>query len=192
MDSQGLNEIEKGQLAATTIQCFTGIDGSLENFPGLMKRVIEERVWECRFHRGREHRLPNLRSLITEKPVAGWGEDPDKIEAIIKDDHEVLAMFREAMKGKPGRKPKQEKGCESQPKTKKGSGQKAYLDERLRRDHPGEFEKLKNGEHKSTRAAAIAAGIIKVKTPLEQIRALLPKLSKEELAELVAELNATH
>jgi len=127
MDSQGLNEIEKGQLAATTIQCFTGIDGSLENFPGLMKRVIEERVWECRFHRGREHRLPNLRSLITEKPVAGWGEDPDKIEAIIKDDHEVLAMFREAMKGKPGPKPDGNSGDNGN-RTKKGSNSRAYLE----------------------------------------------------------------
>jgi len=52
-------------------------------------------------------------------------------------------------------------------------------------------EKVRNKEI-SVRAAAIAAGIIKVKTPLEQIRALLPKLSKEELAELVAELIATH
>lgn len=93
-----LNEIEKGQLAVSTVQCFTGLKGSLSNFPGLIKRVIEERVWERRSHHGRLIELPNLRALITEKPIRGWGQDPKKIEAVIKDDAEALAMFREAMK----------------------------------------------------------------------------------------------
>ena len=31
------------------------------------------------------------------KPLEGWGEDPKKIEAIIKDNAEVLAMYREEM-----------------------------------------------------------------------------------------------
>jgi hypothetical protein len=35
--------------------------------------------------------------LITRKPLEGWGEDPKKIEAIIKDNAEVLAMYREEM-----------------------------------------------------------------------------------------------
>ena len=30
-------------------------------------------------------------------PLEGWGEDPKKIEAIIKDNAEVLAMYREQM-----------------------------------------------------------------------------------------------
>ena len=30
-------------------------------------------------------------------PLEGWGEDPKKIEAIIKDNAEVLAMYREEM-----------------------------------------------------------------------------------------------
>ena len=35
--------------------------------------------------------------------LEGWGEDPKKIEAIIKDNAEVLAMYREEMVEKPGR-----------------------------------------------------------------------------------------
>jgi hypothetical protein len=40
--------------------------------------------------------------LITRKPLEGWGEDPKKIEAIIKDNAEVLAMYREEMKAQHG------------------------------------------------------------------------------------------
>ena len=98
-----MNEIEKGQLASTTIDCFSRGDGALSNFPGLLKKLIENKAWDCRIHRGRQHKMPNLRALITEKPIAGWGEDPKKIEAIIKDNPEVLALYREAMKEKGGR-----------------------------------------------------------------------------------------
>lgn len=92
-----LNDIEKAQLASETIQCFSGLDGGLEVFPSLLKKVIEEKVWERRVHHGRTYELPNLYALITRKPLEGWGEDPKKIEAIIKDNAEVLAMYRDEM-----------------------------------------------------------------------------------------------
>ena len=44
------------------------------------------------------------------------------------------------------------------------------------------------GEYPSVRAAAEASGIIKEPTPLEQIQALLPKLSAAEREELIREL----
>lgn len=92
-----LNEIEKADLAIVTIQCFSGLSGRLSNFPGLLKKVIQERVWERRVYHGRLIELPNLRALITEKPIFGWGEDPKKIEAVIKDNAEVLALYRSEM-----------------------------------------------------------------------------------------------
>ena len=97
-----LNDIEKAQLASATIQCFSGLDGNLGIFPSLLKKVIEEKVWQRRVHHGRTYELPNLHALITRKPLEGWGEDPTKIEAIIKDHAEVLAMYREEMTEKPG------------------------------------------------------------------------------------------
>jgi hypothetical protein len=37
------------------------------------------------------------------KPPEGWGEDPDKIEALIKDDAEALEMWgKETTRGKGG------------------------------------------------------------------------------------------
>ena len=99
-----MNEIEKDQLSTVTVQCFTGAAGNLSSLPGLIKRVIEERVWERRDHHGRIIELSNLRELITKDPIHGWGEDPRKIEALLKDDPVVLPMWREAMKEKPGPK----------------------------------------------------------------------------------------
>lgn len=99
-----MNEIERGQLAIDTVQCFTTGEGSLSILPDLIKRVIEERVWERRMHHGQLIELPNLRALITEKPVRGWGQDPKKIEAVIKDDPQALSMFREAMLQESGKR----------------------------------------------------------------------------------------
>ena len=50
----------------------------------LASRAGESRVIE----------LSSLRELITSKPINGWGEDPKKVEAVIKDDPEALAILR--------------------------------------------------------------------------------------------------
>ena len=55
-----------------------------------------------------------------------------------------------------------------------------YLAARINRDHPEIAERVKAGEFKSIRAAAIVAGIVKVKTPLERLFAEWKKASQEE------------
>jgi hypothetical protein len=54
----------------------------------------------------------------------------------------------------------------------------AYLAARLRRDFPEIADKLAAGKFKSVRAAAIAAGLITPKNPLEQIQKLWAKLDR--------------
>lgn len=93
-----LNEIERGQLCQSTIESLYEATGGLRQFPSLLKKVIAERAWERRVCRGKVIELGSLRELITAKPVQGWGEDPSKVEAVIRDDPEALAAFREAMK----------------------------------------------------------------------------------------------
>ena len=66
--------------------------------------------------------------------------------------------------------------------TIKGRG-KTYLAARINRDHPEIAERVKAGEFRSIRAAAIVAGIVKVKTPLERLFAEWKKASQEERAE---------
>lgn len=93
-----LNEIERGQLCQTTIESLYEATGGLRQFPALLKKVIATRAWERRTVHGKVVELASLRELITAKPVSGWGEDPSKVEAVIRDDPEALAAFREAMK----------------------------------------------------------------------------------------------
>lgn len=55
-----------------------------------------------------------------------------------------------------------------------------YLVRRLKRDYPEIAEALARGEYRSARAAAIAAGIIKPKPPLQQVQQLLAKMTKPD------------
>jgi len=93
-----LNEIERGQLCQSTIESLYEATGGLRQFPSLLKKVIATRAWERRTVHGKVVELASLRELITSKPVSGWGEDPTAVEAVIRDDPEALAAFREAMK----------------------------------------------------------------------------------------------
>lgn len=106
--------------------------------------------------------------MITEKPIRGWGEDPTKVEAVIKDDAECLAMFREAMTPPNHRPAKAESNnnvisfaCLPQ------GNSKAYTCERLSKVAPELFEEVKAGRM-SAHAAAIQAGIRKKLTPEEE------------------------
>ena len=92
-----LNEIERGQLCQSTITSLYEATGGLRQFPALLKKVISEKAWERRTVHGKLIELSSLRELIMSKPVSGWGEDPSKVEAVIRDDPETLVMFREAM-----------------------------------------------------------------------------------------------
>lgn len=93
-----LNEIERGELCQSTIASLYEATGGLRQFPALLKKVIATRAWERRTVHGKVVELSSLRELITAKPVGGWGEDPSKVEAVIRDDPEALAAFRAAMK----------------------------------------------------------------------------------------------
>jgi hypothetical protein len=66
---------------------------------------------------------------------------------------------------------------------------KSYTLNRLRREHSELFERVVAGEL-SANAAAIEAGFRKVKTPLEQVMALIPKLTEEERQEVLEYLTA--
>jgi hypothetical protein len=67
--------------------------------------------------------------------------------------------------------------------TQTGNNQ-AYLLRRLARDFPNILKQYENGEFRSVRAAAIAAGIIKVPTPFEAACKAVAKLNETEKAEL--------
>lgn len=66
-----------------------------------------------------------------------------------------------------------------------GTGNKAYTLARLKRSHPDILEALQRGEFPSVRQAAIAAGIVKVPTPLEKAVKAYEKLSDDERKEFL-------
>lgn len=183
-----MNEIEKGQLVVTTVQCFTRANGSLSNFPGLLKRVINERAWEKRMQNGRLIELPNLYALVTEKPIRGWGQDPAKVEAVIKDDAEVLAMWREAMTEKwGGSRRKADISKINNVNLAKGGNSRAYAVSRLKRQRPDLFDEVKEGKM-SANAAAVLAGFRKVRTPLQLLRSAWGKANANERKTFLAEI----
>ena len=189
-ESYRLNEIEKGQIAVTTVQCFTRADGSLASFPGLLKRVIQEKVWERRIHNGHLIELPNLRALITEKPIRGWGQNPDKIQAVIQDDAEALALFREAMKGESGR-PSTEEYHNNVMELKSVQGNsKSYTVSRLKRDRPDLFEKVVAGELSANKAAIEAGFRRRARTMSENLDYLWAKATPDEQAGFLARIMA--
>ena len=65
-----------------------------------------------------------------------------------------------------------------------------YLLARLARDHPDILSDYELGRYKSVRAAAIAAGIVKVQSPYEMIGKQLAKLNRLELMDLQTRITA--
>ena len=185
-----LNEIERAQLCSSTIQCLNRVNGSLSSFPGLLKKIIVNRAWERRQVKqgGRIIELKSLSELITLKPVEGWGEDPKKVEAVIKDDPEVLAMYREAMKQQGERKDLSDNVTEVSGPT---GNSKAYTLSRLKRQTPELFKAVCDGEM-SANAAAIKAGFRKVDTPDEKALKALRKADNptEVITEFTKEIEA--
>jgi hypothetical protein len=174
-----MNEVEAYQVCNSAISALSHGETSLTQFPKLLRRIIAEEAWKARKVPAKGIvEMQSLRELVTTAPIAGWGEDPAKIEAVIRDDAEVLAMWREAMKGKAGRK------CGDNvtqlTKTEKGNS-RAYTVSRLQREAPELFAQVAAGEI-SANAAAIKAGFRKRKSPLDQLLHWWARCGEQERA----------
>lgn len=181
-----MNEIEANRICNTAISALAHGEGQLASFPGLLRRIIEEKAWQRRRVPGKGLvEMKSLRDLVTSKPIIGWGEDPKKIEAVIKDDVEVLALWREEMKHQGERVDL----CSNPTEVSKIDRGKAYTVSRLQRESPELFEKVKAGEL-SANAAAIQAGFRKKKTPLDNLRSAWGKASEEERETFLQEVAA--
>lgn len=190
-----LNEVEKGQLCQSTIESLYEATGGMKQFPGLLKKIIANRAWERRVNKGKVIELASLRELITEKPIRGWGEDVRTVEAVIKDDPEALAMFREAMVDKPGKRAKTESDISDNVTNKTSDNRgntKAYSIDRVKREcEPDVVAKVMSGEM-SPNAALVKAGIREnrqIYIPREPAKAL-EKLRSQFGDEFVSEIVA--
>lgn len=179
-----LNPIEAEQVCLCTIQALKHGTGTLDQFPVLLRRVIKERLWERRQVPGKGIvELKNLRELITSKPKVGWGEDPAKIEAIIRDDPEVLVLWREAMKGQEGGDTTGNNVTSAERVT---GNSRAYTLTRLQREAPELFAEVKAGKMSAHRAA-IRAGIRREPSSYELAQRAVKRLTDQERRRLFQE-----
>jgi len=184
-----VNEVEAYQVCNSAISALSHGETSLSTFPKLLRRIIDERAWESRRVPGKGIvTMQSLRELVTTPPVTGWGEEPSKIEAVIRDDAEVLAMWREAMKGRAGRPKADDKTRRNPTALKTDDRGRAYDLSRLQRARPDLFAQVAAGAL-SANAAAIEAGFRRRKGPRERAVAALRALSPKERTEIIASIN---
>lgn len=182
-----MNEIEAFQVCNSAISALSHGETSLTQFPKLLRRIIDEKAWQARRVPGKGIvTMKSLRELVTTPPISGWGEDPAKIEAVIRDDAEVLAMWREAMKGKAGRPIKESLDNIKGITAPAGTG-RAYTVSRLQREAPELFAQVAAGTI-SANAAAIKAGFRKKLKPLDILRQAWAKASETERETFIQEI----
>jgi len=182
-----MNDIEKGQLCDATMSAIYYGCSKLDSIPALIRRIIENRAWECRQVKMRGVvQLTNLREMITRKPMEGWGEDPERIEGLIRNDPEVLVLWREAMKGQEGGNTT----CNIVTGALATTGNsRSYTVSRLQREAPALFKQVV-AKTLSANAAAIQAGFRKKPTVIDQFAALWKKANKEQRDAFLASIGA--
>ncbi len=171
-----MNEVEAYQVCNSAISALSHGETSLSTFPKLLRRIIAEEAWKARKVPGKGIvEMESLRELVTTAPISGWGEDPAKIEAVIRDDAEVLAMWREAMKQQGKR------NILDNVREAPAGNSRSYTVSRLQREAPELFAQVAAGKI-SANAAAIKAGFRKRKSPLDQLLHWWARCGEQERA----------
>ncbi len=164
-ETDGLNDRDRGELCSVTSQCLQSTTGQLGTIPKLIKKIILEQAWQRRWTHGKIIELNSLRELVTERPIRGWGEDPERIEALIRHDQTALDMFREAMLGEPGRPNLEDKSGNNVTGLERVTGNsRAYSLGRVRRECDPETARAVFAGELSPHAALVKAGIREVRT----------------------------
>lgn len=176
-----VNLRDKGALVEGLWHAVDDAANNLEAVPRSVKRVIETEAWRKREHRGRVFEHATFLDFITAKPLAGCGWPPEKVEALLKDEPEVLALWRKATTGKQGAH------TDNVSMKPEHGNSRAYTLARLKRERPDLFDKVCAGEV-SANAAAIKAGWRKPPTPLSTLRKAWAKASADERIAFLAEV----
>lgn len=126
--------------------------------------------------------FPSYERFCCAEPPYGLGYSVADIEAIVGERRKREAR---ELAADPKVKPLVEQGKRGKKrvdnvKSSQGGNDASYLVRRLKRDHPSIAEALARGEYPSARAAAIAAGVVKVPTLLDLFARLWSKASPEE------------
>ena len=151
---------------------------------GYRNTFIKYRGWEALTKRY-DKPFVSYEDFCTTKPPFGLGYEPEEIEEIIVERKSAEAQAQNAKElgnhGEYGnRKPKARGDIVTSSSTSKRGNQASYLTSRIKRDHPEILERMKAGEFKSVRQAALAARIIKEPTTLELLNRYWKKANPAE------------
>jgi hypothetical protein len=158
-----------------------------------LKRFLDSKTFSAK------HAETELGLIKTYKhwEVLGFETLDDYLKAELGfNQRQLRARLAQDLAADPNVKPAAEHGTNQHTRggaistSSHGSTQASTIVRRLKRDYPKIAKALARGEFPSARAAAIAAGICKVPSALEQIRRLIPKLTPEEWGILAGEFIA--
>lgn len=168
-----------GQVCDRLDQSLRGSEINLTAVADTLVVVLRDEAWRCRRIRtGEIVECQSFLELLTAPPLRGFGEDPKKVEALLKDDVEALRLFRAATT-RPKHK-HHDDGDNITIKPRRGTD-RSYTLTRLRKADPILYQRVVDGEL-SAHAAAIEAGLRKRRTPLEQLEHWWAKTGPDDRA----------
>lgn len=153
---------------------------SLSELPATLKEIIKTKAWQRWRWVGSSFAQNSLGGYLTTPPPNGVGIEIDTVWKLVADDPEALELLREEVVPPVGTNQHTDEGHDNvmtHEKAKQGNSL-GYTLERLKREHPKLFERVKAKEL-SANAAAIEAGFRKRPVPFDQIKKLIAKLRPE-------------
>ena len=163
-----------------------GTERLFDILPRAVKLIIRDELWKVRNDRQGKP-FKSFEGFVLHSLPEGL-EIPSmaRLEDFVKDDPEVVKMVENEVgalnekAGNPTGNNQHHRNGSNTTIPKKQDRGKSYLLKRLKRDNPEIAEDYIQGNYPSVRQAAIAAGIVKVKTPLEIAMAAFKKLTDDE------------
>ncbi len=151
----GGNLVGNGFVAASFRDIVSAGEHGLGTLPKAIKKILMTKTWHSRIERGKQYNNSSFVEFITHKPMKGCGFKLKDIEALIKasDDHETLALWRDAIVGKHGG----DRSSKRDNITLERGTSSSYTVSRLKREFPKLFEDVISGKL-SANAAATKAG----------------------------------
>jgi hypothetical protein len=152
--------------------------------PGLLRRALIDEAWKERIvHQTKQHipGFPSFRVYVETDVPEGLGATCELVERMLRDDSEALALFRAATTGKPGAH------NHNIMRSRQGTS-RAYTLDRLKRDRPDLFDRVK-ANNLSANAAAIEAGWRKKAAALDLLRKAWARATPQERAAFLAEID---
>lgn len=164
------------------------------DFPNILRECVKAKAWE-HFKRADGTKFKTLGEWLVYAFPNGvsMGDTKDSISyedalQLCKHDRELHGMLVKHRPsktgGKRGRPTKEQENSGVPTINRHHNGTRAYIEQRLQRDHKDIYQKYVTGEIKSARQAGIAAGFIKdTHDPVMRLKAYWRKASKSQREE---------